>query len=1589
MTPEDELWELLACATVRICNASGTVVGSGVFVEPRRVLTAAHVVIEATAPLSLTMRGGQRCRIVNIVQALPRKKQPGRNIWPLPDLAVLSVDDEDLDRSTPFVELSHRTPSRELLVSGAAMGLGGEIVDDRARLQYESTVLDGSIAVHKLSGNPISPGMSGGPVLDPVSGKVVGLVKADRGSSNGAFVVAGASIRDTLPAEWASHLQAHDRDQRWRRQARQARYADIDASSLTDYLETLTSAYTRSAMLPEDVERRQVRQPTRVRPRRAIGAQITVDGGTGAQSDGDADAPGHAGEAFLWDPLRSPWTSVAVVADPGMGKTWLLTHHAVSIAEQSLERLHESADLHVDVRVPAFVNASAFARRLNPDLDADQVTDALSGTLKRSLPTAPSRDVIAAILALALEDARVILCVDGLDEVPTDLRERLRAALAMLEPRLAQLVVSGRESARVTLERVFAGEHEEFELTGFAPGDVRRFVRSWHRSSPELVSKVERILHESPGLRTLAHVPLLLSFVCRLAERNAPLASTRSGLYRDVALRVLSGRWRAPERQLTDPEVRLRLLAAAVGPLAARWRSRPDEFSRYDVELRLREQQGYELVRDAAEERWRSAEGYIDRGGTSPPRSPVLWEFLHDGLLVESQGPQGEQLLRFTHLVFGELWVAMWLAELAAEEQASQIELHRWFDGHWADIIPIACGVAANPTAFLQSLAVSEDDPWLIQAELLANCMVEAPGSASRDAVSYLVEVLVGRLNSGPASDAVAARRALTALLTGRVAHADTRLVAALRNREITHQEHKAFAMRLLCKIGEPYAIAKCREIVADRNVPQAERDEAARAICRSGDQAAVGLVITTFATQRDTHRHLAVALASGEKASQAALALVRRRDIDQALRTNVAIQQLQANGVETAAFDLLGDQALGLTSRVPLVVALLRAGHAVDSDHERELVDNPNVTQSDRLELVHALLLRGQFSVLPAAADLVIDRDVDFKRRRALAQTMISVGGEGAQALYVSATRRSVPPATRVQALGALIERRHPEGCRAAAAMVADGEGERWVPPHILGDLLTHAPQAVDQQAVVGMLSDRDLTDGELHDAWEVLAAAALQAGDVELRESLRERIKRRVANVDGEVAELSTVDVQRLFAFLADAGPWGLDLLLDIAADGAAHLDARLDAAMAAVTTDVGCVNRLEGLLDAEELPPAVRDRLGVAFAMLGAPQMLPRVSGMLPASEPAYVALRSVLRSEAIAYEVMQGGVRSGREALRGLRQGAEVTWELDFGSLARGLEFESGSQAQRELRLDWITEELRRHTYARLLSLLLPSERLALYRVGGFVDSEATRNWLATWVPAYRDVADMEAARLQALIFEDPSLLPDIDIGGPFKVVANVATLLEEWWSHVAERRWRSCLSLMTANRPIFASPLAGAVDDLAGQLDRQWPANAAREYLLATARSDDDDLLQVRKVLSGSRGPLDAARAHFGASDTRKAFGAASFATFESPEDAAGFFYASEALLLAEQPEQARELMKQSAARASARQASHGRRSLLELGKRHAISPELIEDLRDILGTALEGDEPEPNVDADSTMEAERKEPDDEDHDETGIDDEQR
>jgi hypothetical protein len=92
--------------------------------------------------------------------------------------------------------------------------------------------------------------------------------------------------------------------------------------------------------------------------------------------------------------------------------------------------------------------------------------------------------------------------------------------------------------------------------------------------------------------------------------------------------------------------------------------------------------------------------------------------------------------------------------------------------------------------------------------------------------------------------------------------------------------------------------------------------------------------------------------------------------------------------------------------------------------------------------------------------------------------------------------------------------------------------------------------------------------------------------------------------------------------------------------------------------------------------------------------------------------------------------------------------------------------------------------------------------------------------------------------------------------------------------------------------------------------------------------------------------------HFGEEAVQSALNAAGLGVFLNGDDAACYFYASEAMILQGRIDDARLRMQESAERASPDQATQGRRSIREFGQTHKISTDLIEEFRDLLGEAL-------------------------------------
>ncbi|MFF3816425.1 trypsin-like peptidase domain-containing protein [Streptomyces bluensis] len=218
------LRELVMAATVRIHRAGvgyaldepGTFLGSGFFVAPNWVLTCAHVprsgkggevtVVYETGPgRGVTAVAGE------VAATLPEYAGlPAQGTWPAPDLALVRLR-EPVDHECVYVSerpAAYYSESKVLYAGWTV--LGGQLVLLDGPLSVHGGVRGASAGVQmRLGDNDLPLGVSGGPVVDPERGEVVGILKSrsDRGSGGTSM---GVEQLRTLPVPQGEKRAEHD-----------------------------------------------------------------------------------------------------------------------------------------------------------------------------------------------------------------------------------------------------------------------------------------------------------------------------------------------------------------------------------------------------------------------------------------------------------------------------------------------------------------------------------------------------------------------------------------------------------------------------------------------------------------------------------------------------------------------------------------------------------------------------------------------------------------------------------------------------------------------------------------------------------------------------------------------------------------------------------------------------------------------------------------------------------------------------------------------------------------------------------------------------------------------------------------------------------------------------------------------------------------------------------------------------------------------------------------------------------------------------------------------------------------------------------
>lgn len=304
-----------------------------------------------------------------------------------------------------------------------------------------------------------------------------------------------------------------------------------------------------------------------------ISLRVSTDEGRSARRTGHGSADRLRTGIGAWDTAEQESSaSVRVEAalkqsprvllrgEAGSGKTTLLNWLAVTAARGSFGG--DLADWNG--LVPALVKLRHYATRELPRLE--QLLDVTAGPLTGHMP--------AAWVDRQFQAGRILLLVDGLDEIVASERRKVRDWLRLL-------LSAYPDTRAVVTTRPTAASSDWLRSEGFAPvglermtpADLRAFVQQWHQAvqlhsggapcAPEELPHYERALvaslQDRPHLLALAANPLLAALLCALhLGRRSRLPRNRMELYR-IALELLVQRRDAERGVPSALDVRLSL----------------------------------------------------------------------------------------------------------------------------------------------------------------------------------------------------------------------------------------------------------------------------------------------------------------------------------------------------------------------------------------------------------------------------------------------------------------------------------------------------------------------------------------------------------------------------------------------------------------------------------------------------------------------------------------------------------------------------------------------------------------------------------------------------------------------------------------------------------------------------------------------------------------------------------------------------------------------------------------------------------------------------------------------------------------------
>lgn len=444
-----------------------------------------------------------------------------------------------------------------------------------------------------------------------------------------------------------------------------------------------------------------------------------------------------------WDrEVRGRLKRAVVLGDPGFGKTWLLKHEALKLAEEALQKLKEHPLATSDIKLPIFLSLAQLAAQTDKRGRPLPLKEALLVALEERYPIGKE---LKEWIAKNLNSERVVLLLDALDEViPSKRQQELCNRLDDFARKYnrTQILLTSRLVGYPGLPLPLPPREGEFELLPFDRRQQREFVKAWFAGRPDRGDLFLRKLRESPQVHALAVVPLLLALMCQLFDERGELPRSRADLYEACVWSILTRKWKEWKEERTP---------------------RSEDNPYLHAKLRLLEEVAYELfvaeedsfylddLLDVIEVIFRS-QPRLEQNLQNKSPADVIAELQEDGLLIKAGAGENPPYL-FLHLTFQEYLTTCALARRTTPKPLDGLdgkEVPEWlaivephlFDPRWEEVIRLLAGMQDDATFLVQFLLKAKDDIFHHLLLLAGKCCADAQTiaeSVKREVVSRLL----------------------------------------------------------------------------------------------------------------------------------------------------------------------------------------------------------------------------------------------------------------------------------------------------------------------------------------------------------------------------------------------------------------------------------------------------------------------------------------------------------------------------------------------------------------------------------------------------------------------------------------------------------------------------------------------------------------------------------------------------------------------------------------------------------------------------------------------------------------------------------